>query len=138
MPEFFIKAPKEMKMKLLEESEQGSSNFLLGYFQDNKLIGLIGFRRETRESVLHKGSMWGFVVDYHAQGKGIGKELINSYLNILKQDDTIKYVRLMVATNCEKAIKLFKSSGFEQYGFETQSISDGKKFFDQIYMKKEL
>jgi ribosomal protein S18 acetylase RimI-like enzyme len=138
MPEFFINASKEMKLKLLEESESDSSNFILGYFQDEKLLGLIGFRRETRESVNHKGSMWGFVVDFESQNKGIGKELIDAYVNQIKKDKNIKYIRLMVATVCERAIKLFTAAGFIQYGLETESISDGKNFFDQIYMKKAL
>ncbi len=138
MPEFFINAPKEMKLKLLEDSENDSSNFIMGYFQDEKLLGIIGFRRETRESVSHKGSMWGFVVDSDFQGKGIGKKLIMSFVDQLEKDKNIKYVRLMVATACERAIKLFMSSGFIQYGIETESISDGKNFYDQIYMKREI
>ena len=138
MPEFFINASKEMKLNLLEESASESSNFILGYFQDEKLLGLIGFRRETRESVSHKGSMWGFVVDFDNQSKGIGKDLIDAYINQIRKDKNIKYIRLMVATVCERAIKLFTSAGFIQYGLETESISDGKNFFDQIYMKKVL
>lgn len=138
MPEFFINASKEMKLKLLEESENDSSNFILGYFRNEKLLGLIGFRRETRESVIHKGSMWGFVVDSESQNKGIGKELINAYLSQIKKDKTIKYIRLVAAIHCERAIKLFTSAGFIQYGLETESISDGKNLYDQIYMKKVL
>jgi hypothetical protein len=45
---------KIRELKLLEDSENDSSNFIMGYFQDEKLLGIIGFRRETRESVNHK------------------------------------------------------------------------------------
>lgn len=44
MPEFFVNAPKEMKMRLLEMSEGPSGSFILGKFLNHSLIGMIGFR----------------------------------------------------------------------------------------------
>lgn len=135
MPQFFIDATREMHLKLLEDSESDSSFFLKGYFEDGKLLGIIGMKPETRESVAHKASMWGFYVDPEYQGTGIGKKLLEEFLRDAKDDSTLKYVRLMVANSCEKAISLFRSFGFKEYGLETMSISDGNSFYDQLYMK---
>ena len=52
-------ATKEQVMSNLKESEEGTDNFVLGAFQNNILVGMVGFRRETRASVRHKGSTWG-------------------------------------------------------------------------------
>ncbi len=138
MPKFFKEAPHEMHKKLLEDSASNSSFFLKGYFEDNKLLGLIGLKPETRESVSHKASLWGFYVDPEFQGNEIGKLLLEALLKDASNDKGLKFVRLVVASTCEKAIKLFHIAGFEKYGCERDSISDGKKFYDQIYMQKFL
>ena len=136
MPQFFKDASLEMKMNLLSDSEGESSNFINGYYKENKLIGLIGFRRESRDSVAHKGTIWGFYVSADFQEQSIGKALLNSLIKKVSSDKDIKYIRLMVAENCERAISLFKSFEFKEYGMEIDSISDGVYFYNQIYMQK--
>ncbi|MCB0368433.1 MAG: hypothetical protein KDD45_03090 [Bdellovibrionales bacterium] len=45
---------------------------------------------------------------------------------------------LLVAASCKEAISLFEQVGFDNYGIEKESISDGETFYDQIYMQKFL
>jgi len=135
MAQTFINASDDIKMAMLKDSESESSNFIKGYFKGDTLIGLIGLKRETRESVAHKGTMWGFYIEPEYQEKGYGKLLVQELFNEVKDDESLKYVRLQVADSCEKAIRLFKSAGFCQYGLEPESITDGTTFYDQIYMK---
>jgi ribosomal protein S18 acetylase RimI-like enzyme len=138
MPKFFIEATSEMHLKVLADSESESSFFIKGFFQDNKLIGIIGILPETRESVDHKASMWGFYVDPEFQGLGIGRKLLDQFLIDARNDLRLRSVRLVAATNCESALSLFHKVGFEQYGLERESIRDNEKFYDQIYMQMNV
>lgn len=133
MPKFFKECPKEKHLDLLRDSGSDSRFFLKGYFEDNKLLGMIGMQPESRESVDHKATMWGLYVDPDYQGRGIGRKLLEAFLVDAKADDRLKYVRLMAAANCTEAISLFTSVGFEKYGQERDSIRDeNDRYYDQI------
>ncbi len=135
MPKFFIEAPREMHMKLLTDSASDSSFFVKGYFDNGKLLGIIGLLPETRECVDHKASMWGFYVDPIYQGTKIGSQLLEAFLIEVKKDNRLTNIRLMVTENSESALALFYKYGFEKYGHEKNSIRDNSKYYDQIYMQ---
>lgn len=135
MPKFFIEATREMHMKLLADSASDSSFFVKGYFHNEKLVGIIGMQPETRESVDHKASMWGFYVDPDHQGEKIGTKLLEAFLADAKSDKKLRSIRLMAAVSCEPALHLFSKFGFEKYGLERDSIRDGEKYYDQVYMQ---
>jgi len=44
----------------------------VGSFKDGLLIGMIGFVREQRNKLRHKGNIWGMYVVPEARGEGIG------------------------------------------------------------------
>jgi len=135
MPKFFKEATQEMHDNLLHDSGSDSSFFVKGYFENKKLIGIIGLKPELRESIAHKASLWGYYVDTKFQRKGIGQKLLDSLLNDATNDQKIKFVRLVVCKTCENAISLFHKAGFIDYGVERESISDGRTFYDQVYMQ---
>jgi ribosomal protein S18 acetylase RimI-like enzyme len=137
MPKFFKECPMEKHLSLLEDSGSNSSFFLKGFFEDDKLIGLVGMAPESRESVDHKASMWGFYVDPKHQGRGVGRKLLEAFLIGANADEKLSSVRLMAAVNCVEAISLFTKVGFEKYGLEKDSIRDeDNNYYDQIYMQK--
>lgn len=136
MPKFFRECPREKHLDLLRDSASDSSFFVKGYFDEGKLLGIIGMLPETRECVDHKASLWGFYVDPAYRGQRIGDSLIKSFLKEAIRDPKLRGVRLMVATPCEAAIHLFKKNGFLQYGREIESIRDlDGVYYDQIYMQ---
>src|SRR5262245_8595847 len=80
MPKFFIEASREMHLKLLADSASDSSFFVKGYFDNGKLLGIVGMLPETRECVDHKASLWGFYVDPEYQNNKIGTKLLTEFL----------------------------------------------------------
>lgn len=135
MPQFFIDATREMHMKLLADSASDSSFFVKGYFDDGKLLGIIGMKPETRECIDHKASLWGFYVDPEYQGRKIGTKLLDAFLLDAKNDKRLLSIRLMVTETSETAIALFYKVGFVAYGRERNSIRHEGRFYDQIYMQ---
>lgn len=135
MPKFFIEAPREMHINLLADSASDSSLFVKGYFENGKLLGIIGMQPESRECVDHKASMWGFYVDPAYQGSKIGSKLLEAFLIDARKDKRLKNVRLVVTVNSEAALALFHRFGFEKYGQERDSIRDESRYYDQIYMQ---
>ncbi len=137
MAEFFKECPKEKHLDLLRDSASESQFYLKGMFVENKLIGLIGMKPETRSSVDHKATLWGFYVDPAFQGRGYGKKLLSSFLRDASQDKKLKMVRLIASSECKKALILFKNAGFEEYGLEKKGIKHAGEYFDQQYMQIE-
>ncbi|MCB0415446.1 MAG: GNAT family N-acetyltransferase [Bdellovibrionales bacterium] len=113
MPKFFKEATNEIHLKLLNDSASESNFYLLGHFYENKLTGIIGLKPESRESVIHKATLWGFYVDPEFRNSGIGKKLIQKLLSITKEKSNLRYIRLMVAASCKEAISLFEQVGFD-------------------------
>ncbi|MDP8220788.1 MAG: GNAT family N-acetyltransferase [Candidatus Stygibacter frigidus] len=74
-------APREKIEALLIYNGMRTDDFILGAFSDEKLLGMIGFKRETRKpSTMHKGMFWGFFVRPERRNKGIGKALVEKWI----------------------------------------------------------
>ncbi|MDD4975054.1 MAG: hypothetical protein PHY93_11920 [Bacteriovorax sp.] len=128
-------ASKEQVMAYLRESEEASDNFVLGAFLQNSLVGMVGFRRETRAAVLHKGSTWGLFEKSEFKDNEIEKTLLNEVIKIVRGYDDFEYIRTVQnASNLEK-LNLFFGLGFKQYGHEERSMRVEEKYFDQVYLK---
>ena len=64
-------ATDEQVKSLLGKSNQ--DDFVLGYFKNGELAGVIGLKREKKHSVEHKGTIWGLVVLPRFRNQGIAK-----------------------------------------------------------------
>ena len=136
MAEFFRECPKEKHLELLRDSGSDSQFYLKGAFKDEKLVGLIGMKPESRACVDHKATLWGFYVDPAFQNIGIGEKLLSSFLMDALKDKKLSSIRLIAAENCSAALKLFKKAGFKKYGVEPKGIKHEGSFFDQVYMQR--
>ena len=53
-----------------------AGNFVVGAFEDGKLIGTAGFFRRSNNKERHKGHIWGVYVRPESRGKGIASALM--------------------------------------------------------------
>ena len=130
--EDWSKATSEQVKSLLEKSSL--DDFVLGAFQNNKLIGVIGLKREKKFSVGHKGTIWGLLVLPEFRHKGVGDKLIKALLEKISFNRDIKHVRAIVTVTKYNAIPIFEANGFKKYGLEVRGIKDGDIFYDQTYL----
>lgn len=87
-------ATDEQVKSLLEKSSQ--DDFVLGYFQNGELAGVIGLKREKKHSVGHKGTVWGLFVPPRLRNHGVGKALLKELIAMASQHNELKYIRAVV------------------------------------------
>jgi RimJ/RimL family protein N-acetyltransferase len=130
--EVFAKGTDEQIRALLEYAS--GNDFVLGYFQGEVLTGVIGFHREVKHSVLHKGTAWGFMVLPEFRRHGMGRALLGALIDRVSNQDEIECIRSMVTVNGERAERIFLNQGFKQFGYEPRGIRNGDRVYDQIYL----
>src|SRR5262245_9297857 len=95
------------------------ANGMSDEFEDpNQLMGTIGFSREAHLKRAHIGSVWGMYVLPEFRGKGVGAALLDEALAHARRLPGMRQVTLTVTAGNLPAIGLYKSRGFERFGFQ--------------------
>lgn len=134
--EDWSKATDEQVKNLLEKSNP--DDFVLGYFQDSELVGVIGLKREKKHSVGHKGTVWGLAVLPRYRNQGIGKTLLKALIAKASENQELKYLRAVATVSVLNAQHIFTSCGFKVYGLEPRGIKQGQNLYDQLFVMLNL
>lgn len=114
---------------------RGGGAFALGAFDDDgRLVGIVGFSREQRRKVHHRGEVWGMYVAPEARGTGAGRELMHELLRRCREMEGLEQVVLEVATEATAACRLYEAFGFETIGVHRESMKDGERYLDTRHM----
>lgn len=106
-------------------------NFVVGAFQDERLIGITGFVRSDRPKTRHKGFIWGVYVTPEARGKGVARALLTSVLERARGYADLDQITLSVSVTQAPARRLYASLGFEVYGYEQHALKIGDTYIDE-------
>lgn len=117
---------------------KNDENFILGYFEDDNLVGTLGFIRNQNEKTRHKGFIWGVYVYKEYRGKGIGGDLMRECIERVKLLPNFQKLILGVSHISDSALALYYKQGFEEYGREKNAMIWDGKFIDEILMEKVL
>jgi ribosomal protein S18 acetylase RimI-like enzyme len=126
--------PRETINRFLVSSEEETDSPILGAWQDDVLIGLVGAKRNLRPSVRHKSTLWGWYVTPAHRRQGAGLALMDAVVNLLKEDPELRLIRAVVTVTSEAALSLLEKQGFQVYGQEPEAKRLDDKFFDQVYV----
>ena len=96
--------------------QEGSTDFLLGAFDKNTLIGICGYMQEQRMKTKHNGEISHMYVMPAYGGSGIGTSLLKLTLERAFSDADLKQITLGVVHTNTGAINIYKNNGFVQYG----------------------
>ena len=114
---------------------EGDDNFMLGAFaEDGSLLGYIGFERETRAKLRHKGAIISMFVDARARGQGLGARLLDEAIAQARRLAGLEQLWLSVTHSNDSARQLYLRAGFVSYGVEPRAIKDGERYFDKEFM----
>lgn len=113
---------------------KNDENFIFGFFEEDKLIGIVGFIRYTKAKIQHKGVIWGMYVATEHQGKGIGKKLMEATIEKARKIKGLQQINLSVTHLSKSAYSLYKKLKFVEYGIEKNALYWDSVAMDEIYM----
>lgn len=131
-------ASDEQRSAALSPGDEPADQFVLGAFEDDELVGVLGFKRERRESVRHKGSLWGLFVHPDHRRAGIGGRLIRAAIDEVRGCEGLEYLRLVASTASREAVRLFTFEGFVRYGLETGGLRAAGESHDQAFLRRDV
>lgn len=125
-PDYFTNEESVNRLfkSILKEKENGGEIFVAE--SNNKIVGFVslGIDDKNDELIVNKiptAYISDIIVLEGYRGKGIGKALLKKAENFTKEKG-LKYIKLIVFAENNKAIELYKSFGFEDY--ETTMIKE--------------
>lgn len=111
-----------------------AGNFTLGAFVDAELVGIATFVRESGLKERHKGRIYGVYVTASQRHKGIGRALITTLIDRVKQEPSLEQLLLAVASEQVAAKQLYRNCGFETFGTEPNALKVGSNYVDEDHM----
>jgi ribosomal protein S18 acetylase RimI-like enzyme len=109
-------------------------NFSVRAFERGLLIGAATFVREKGQKERHKGHIYGVYVAPEQRRKGVGRALISTLLEKVKEDVSIEQILLAVATCQSAARQLYQGFGFETYGTEPNALKVNTQYMGEDHM----
>jgi len=114
--------------------EQSADKFILGAFDNEKLIGICGFFREEKKKCNHFGTIIQMYVRKAYGGKGVGLNLLRAVIEEAFKIPEVEQVILGVVTTNISANKIYEEAGFKEYGLHRKYFKEGEQYFDQRFM----
>jgi ribosomal protein S18 acetylase RimI-like enzyme len=115
-------------------SAANDDNYVVGAFAEGKLVGTVGFGRNTRHKTRHKGRIWGVFVQEERRGQGIARRLMDEVLRRAGTLDGLEQIILTVGDHQTAAKKLYGSLGFIVFGHEPAALKIGDTYVDEDLM----
>jgi ribosomal protein S18 acetylase RimI-like enzyme len=109
-------------------------NFVTAAFDGERLVGTAGFFRGRNIKERHKGNIWGVYVQPESRGQGTARALMRMLLDRASQIEGIEQIMLSVAATQTAAVKLYRSLGFEPFGYEKHALKVSDHYIDEEHM----
>lgn len=114
--------------------QQSPYKFIIGAFDNEKLISICGFFRELKRKNRHIGLIIQMYVKSEYSSKGIGFNLLRTMAEEAFKLDGIEQLILGVVTTNISANKIYEKLGFQEYGIHKKHFKEGSDYFDQRFM----
>ncbi|VVO37527.1 GNAT family N-acetyltransferase [Pseudomonas fluorescens] len=113
-------------------------DLLLGAFEGDNLVGIVGLAFEPREKARHKATLFGLYVSAGSRQGGLGYQLVQTALAEARTHKGLKLIQLTVTAGNDAALALYQRCGFVQFGLEPLAVRVGVEYLDKIHMWREL
>lgn len=112
----------------------GAAEMVLGTFDGEQLVGVVGLGFEGRDKVRHKATLFGMYVAPQARQQGHGSALVQAALASARARPGIRLVQLTVTEGNQAAQALYQRCGFLVFGLEPQAVAVGGGFVGKTHM----
>ncbi len=112
-----------------------SDRILLGAFQSETLMGIVGVTYESSIKEQHRAFLRSMFVRADHRGKGIGQGLLTEAIAIASTAG-IRQITLGVTASNAAALSLYQRHGFLEYGRLPESLYVQGQYYDEILMIK--
>ncbi|HEX5564189.1 MAG TPA: GNAT family N-acetyltransferase [Sporosarcina sp.] len=102
--------------------------------EEEHLMGVVTLRREHLMKLKHRANVVAMYVKKEKWGAGVGKALLDVLLTEVRSVSGLEQIYLTVVTTNERAIRLYKSAGFEVFATENRALKVGADYFDEHHM----
>jgi len=138
-PNAFGESVEEHRLTTVESVAQrlnsnAADNFVLGAFDELRLVGTVGFYRLQQVKQRHKGWVWGVFVAPEYRGRKVAHALLARCLEMAREIPGLQSVLLKVATTQQAARRLYASVGFRSFGIEPRSLRVRDEYIDEDHM----
>ncbi|MDZ8105160.1 MAG: GNAT family N-acetyltransferase [Nostoc sp. DedQUE12a] len=141
-PESFGTTYHEEAIKTIEQFRNkipvDNNSFILGCYEDIKLIGIVVFQQQSRIKLRHKAYISSMYVQQEYRGKAIGKLLVNEVIEKAKALNDVEILLLDVVKSNLFAKQLYLSLGFQIYGIEKMAYKFDNQYFDLELMYLQI
>jgi ribosomal protein S18 acetylase RimI-like enzyme len=129
----------EQKMHdFADPSDSFPQKFILGAFEGQALLGVVGFFREESIKERHRGYIWSVYTRPDARGKGVSRALMETLIAETRKIDGIEFLVLDVSTTQQAARNLYLSLGFVVTGKNPCIYKMGETYVDNETMLLKL
>lgn len=109
--------------------------FVLGGFDDEKLIAICGFQRYDSEKTKHRARIIQVYVTPDYQQKNIASNLLKATISEAVKIPSIEQIELGVITNNSNAENIYKKLGFKEYGIQSNYLKINNVYYDHKLMQ---
>ncbi len=131
-PGEFTLTVEQEEAVVAEYAAAGNCVFLLAMAREGEIVGMLNCRGSSRRALRHSCVM-GISVAREHRGAGIGTALMQSMLNWASASG-IKRIELNVYARNQRAIRLYRSFGFQAEGRRRAAVFQDGEHLDDIVM----
>ena len=119
--------------KPIEEHHQRlTSSIVLGAFDREQIVGMIGLKVEDGPKDAHKAFVWGFYVAPASRSSGVGTDLMSALISAAR--GCVEQLTLSVVESQLAAIALYEHFGFVRYGVEPRALKSADGYANEVLM----
>jgi len=108
--------------------------FMVGAWQGDTLVGIVGLSRSPGMKVRHRAMVGGMYVAAEVRGQGIGTALMHALIEQAKRMAYLEEILLAVTVGNAGARAVYGAVGFITSHFEKRYIKVGDRYYDLEWM----
>lgn len=117
--------------------QQTPGKFIVGAFDQDKLVGIGGFSQETKAKLAHQGTIIQVYVQSGFRGQKIGDHLLLATLREAFAMLAIEQIIISVFTTNAGAYKLYTHLGFKEFALHKRDLKVNDHYHDLRLMMIE-